>query len=208
MTANLRGGYFAPTVASITPNSGSNNGTVTVTALLGNGFVYGVVFLLRHPSFGEVAATTVEWIGKAKLAGTLNLFAVPSGIYSVVVRNPDGQEAVLAGAFTVNSASTGIGIPELLVNALYQNNPNPFNPVTTIRYSIKEKGRVTLTVFNTAGQRVRTIVDDVQSPTEGGYSVLWDGTNDAGGRVASGVYLYKLTAPGGYESVRKLVLLK
>lgn len=208
MTANLRGGYFAPTVSSIAPNNGNNDGTVTITALLGGGYVYGATFLLRDASLNEVAATSVQWIGKAKLSGAINLYAVPAGTYNVVVRNPDGQEGVLAGGFTVNGVLTGIGNPDRVVNALYQNHPNPFNPVTTIRYSIKEKGRVTLAVYNALGQRVRTLVDEVQSPAENGFSVLWDGKNDAGGSVASGVYLYKLTAPGGYESVKKLVLLK
>jgi M6 family metalloprotease-like protein len=208
MTAYLRGGYFAPAVSSISPSAGDNDGVVAIGDLLGQGFVYGATFLLRDASMNEYAAATVEWVGKAKLTGGIDLYGVPGGIYDVVVRNPDGQEGVLAAGFTVNDVVTGIGSPGLLVDALRQNHPNPFNPVTTIRYSIKERGRVTLAVYNAAGQRVRTLVDEVQSPAENGFSVLWDGRNDAGGPVASGVYLYKLTTAGGYQAVKKLVLLK
>jgi hypothetical protein len=208
MTANLRGGYFQPTLTSIAPNSGNNDGSVAITDLLGGGFVYGATFLIRSPSLTEYAASSVQWIGKAKLTGTLNLYGLPGGVYDVIVENPDGQRRVLPAAFTVNDVGTGIEAPGALANALYQNHPNPFNPTTTIRYSIKERGRVTLTVYNAAGQLVRTLVDEIQAPSATGFSVIWDGTNDAGERVASGVYLYKLAAAGGYQDVKKLVLLK
>ncbi len=208
MTADLRGGYFAPTVSSITPNNGDNTGVVTIDDVLGGGFVYGAAFLIRDASMNEYAAATVEWVGKAKLAGELDINGIPGGTYDVVVRNPDGREGVLVGGFTVNDVTTGIGIPGVLVNTLYQNRPNPFNPITTIRYSIRERGRVTLAIYNAAGQRVRTLVDEIQSPGESGFSVQWDGRNDAGDQVASGVYLYKLTASPEYQAVKKLVLLK
>ncbi|UCG52204.1 MAG: T9SS type A sorting domain-containing protein, partial [Candidatus Latescibacterota bacterium] len=93
-------------------------------------------------------------------------------------------------------------------NKLYQNHPNTFNPTTTIRYTIEERSHVTLKIYNPAGQLVRNLVDDVQSPRETGFSVVWNGRNDAGMPVASGVYLYKLTVGSQFEDVRKLVLLK
>jgi M6 family metalloprotease-like protein len=208
MTASLRGGYFAPTTASIAPNSGDNDVVVTITDLLGGGFVYGATFLLRDGAMNEYPAASADWIGKAKLTGSIDLHGVPGGVYDVVVRNPDGQEGVLAAAFTVNDVATGIEAPGVMANALYQNHPNPFNPTTTIRYSIKERGRVTLVIYNAAGQRVKTLVDEVKTPSAAGLSTVWNGTNDEGERVASGVYLYKLTTSDGYQAVRKLVLLK
>ncbi len=208
MTANLRGGYFAPTAAAIAPNSGSNDEIVAVTGLLGGGFVYGASFLLRDGAMNEHPAIGVKWIGKAKLTGDLDLHGMAGGTYNVVVRNPDGQEAVIAGGFTVNAVPTGAELPGVLVNKLYQNHPNPFNPTTTIRYSIERRGRVRLAVYDAAGQLVRTLVDQVQSPVASGYSVVWDATNDSGNRAASGVYFYKLTASGGYQAVKKLVLLR
>jgi hypothetical protein len=90
--------------------------------------------------------------------------------------------------------------------SLAQNHPNPFNPVTTINYSIAERGHVTLKVYNVAGQLVRTLVDDVQAP-EAVKPVTWKGINNNGQPVSSGVYFYKLTSKD-FTQTRKMVLLK
>lgn len=102
-----------------------------------------------------------------------------------------------------------VGVPEAnpLVNKLENNFPNPFNPTTTIRYSIKDQGAVSLKVYNAAGQLVRTLVNDVQTPVEGGFRVTWDGKSNAGTQVSSGVYFYKLTAKN-FSQTKKMVLLK
>ena len=92
-------------------------------------------------------------------------------------------------------------------NSLEQNTPNPFNPVTRIRYSIRQRGNVSLVVYNVAGERVATLVNAVQEPRASGFTVNWDGHSDTGVRVASGVYFYKLTAPG-FVQTRKMILLK
>ncbi len=93
-------------------------------------------------------------------------------------------------------------------NVLEVNYPNPFNPTTTIRYNVRERGHVTLSVYNVAGQRVRTLVDDVRDPVQGGlHTVVWHGDSEAGQEVASGVYFYKLVTPG-FTKTRKMVLLK
>jgi hypothetical protein len=90
---------------------------------------------------------------------------------------------------------------------LEQNFPNPFNPSTSIRYRIETPGRVTLVIYNVAGQRVKTLVDEVQILLAAGRIARWDGRNEGGERVASGVYFYQLTAPAINET-KKLVLLK
>jgi flagellar hook assembly protein FlgD len=88
---------------------------------------------------------------------------------------------------------------------LKQNYPNPFNPTTTIPFDIKERTHVTLTIYNLRGQVVRTLVDeDLDART---YGYQWNGRNDAGQSVSSGVYFYKLVA-GDFQDVRKLVLTK
>ena len=94
-----------------------------------------------------------------------------------------------------------------LANRLEANYPNPFNPVTTIRYSIQRKGHVSLRIYNAAGQLVRTLINEIQAPVAEGFQVEWDGTNSAGGRVASGVYFYRLNTEG-FADTRKMVLLK
>lgn len=88
---------------------------------------------------------------------------------------------------------------------LRQNYPNPFNPTTTIRYEIPVSGHVGLRVYNTAGQLVRTLVDHEESP--GFKSAQWDGRNDHGEPVASGLYFYRLET-GDYQQTRRMLLLK
>jgi hypothetical protein len=97
--------------------------------------------------------------------------------------------------------------PARLVNKLSQNYPNPFNPSTKIRFHVKDKGLVTLKIYDVAGRLVETLMDAELVPKSEGYTVTWDGTGRNGNRVASGVYFYRLTAKG-FEKTRKLVLLK
>jgi hypothetical protein len=106
-----------------------------------------------------------------------------------------------------DSGATGIPATPLLANSLVQNYPNPFNPATTIRYSIKEPGRVTLRIYDTAGRLVRTLVDKTQSPRPEGFTVTWNGKNKSGDPVSSGVYFYKLIAKN-FSQTKKMALLK
>jgi hypothetical protein len=91
--------------------------------------------------------------------------------------------------------------------ALSQNYPNPFNPSTTIAYDIPEGDnvQVQLKVYNMRGQLVRTLVDE--SKSEGSYQIQWDGTDNYGRRVSSGVYFYRIKA-GEFSKTRKMVILK
>lgn len=90
--------------------------------------------------------------------------------------------------------------------ALYQNVPNPFNPTTVIRYDVPEgEGHVTLRVYDVKGRLVRTLVDGPQSAGE--KSVMWNGRNSQGHPVATGVYFYRMTAPG-FAMTKKMVLLQ
>lgn len=89
--------------------------------------------------------------------------------------------------------------------ALRQNTPNPFNPSTEISFTLAEGGATELQVFNLRGQNVRRLV--AGSLDAGDHSVTWDGRDDSGARVPSGVYFYKLTA-GDFEGMQRMVLLK
>jgi hypothetical protein len=84
--------------------------------------------------------------------------------------------------------------------ALHQNYPNPFNPTTTIRYSLPHKSQVLLTVYNTLGQQVATIVQAQQDA--GSYEVKFDGS-----ALASGVYIYRIQA-GSFVQAKKLLLVR
>jgi flagellar hook assembly protein FlgD len=101
-----------------------------------------------------------------------------------------------------------VGIePIVFANRLDNAYPNPFNPTTTIKYSIASTGHVSLKIYNAAGQLVRTLVDEEQSPRVEGFSATWDGRGNRGEDVASGVYFYKLTAKE-FTQTKKMVLLK
>lgn len=89
--------------------------------------------------------------------------------------------------------------------ALSQNYPNPFNPETTIRFDLPTAGQVDLTVYNMAGQRVAELASGFREM--GSYTLRWDGTDDAGRALASGVYFYRLVSGERVES-RKLLLLQ
>ncbi|MCK5407328.1 MAG: T9SS type A sorting domain-containing protein, partial [Candidatus Krumholzibacteria bacterium] len=101
---------------------------------------------------------------------------------------------------------TGAADGRTYAYSLGQNYPNPFNPSTTIGFTVAQSGHVTLKIYDVAGRLVRTLVDERRRPGTV-YSSKWDGRNDSGERVASGVYFYKLVA-GNFTQVRKLVLLK
>ncbi|MCC7431558.1 SBBP repeat-containing protein [bacterium] len=88
---------------------------------------------------------------------------------------------------------------------LNQNFPNPFNPNTTIFYTLVKANNVKLEVFNTKGKLVQTLVSEKQN--EGSHSSNWNGKDENGNAVSSGVYFYKLTA-GNYTQTNKMILLK
>ena len=86
-----------------------------------------------------------------------------------------------------------------------KNYPNPFNPTTTIAFTIPKTSQVYLGIYDISGKLIKTLID---APIEAGYhTVMWDGTDDNGSSVASGVYFYKLKSKG-YEKTKKMLLLK
>jgi hypothetical protein len=95
---------------------------------------------------------------------------------------------------------------------LSQNYPNPFNPVTTVNYSLRLPSYVSLRVYDMLGREVKTLMNDRQPA--GRHEVLWNGTNDAGVNLASGVYLYRMVASpadgkgGDFVDTKRLIMLK
>jgi flagellar hook assembly protein FlgD len=87
----------------------------------------------------------------------------------------------------------------------HKNYPNPFNPVTTLRYDLPEDVLVNITIYDMMGRQISTLVRSQQSA---GYkSVRWNATNDKGSPVSAGLYLYTIQA-GKYRQTKKMVLLK
>jgi hypothetical protein len=144
--------------------------------------------------------------------------------------NPAGRSSILAGSQWFNFAdpsspirpdrnlrlravvtsTTGLSTVEDLGGQpqeyrLDHNYPNPFNPSTTIRYSIPRQGQVTLRVFDVIGREVATLVQLVQPA--GAYEVVWNGTDDSAMPVSTGVYFYRLQV-GSFTKTEKMILLK
>jgi uncharacterized protein (TIGR02145 family) len=88
---------------------------------------------------------------------------------------------------------------------LVQNYPNPFNPTTSIEYNLPGQSRVTLEIFNILGQKIRTLENQIKPA--GSYRIEWNGTDDAGETVTSGIYTYRLNA-GDVVRIKKMSLIK
>jgi hypothetical protein len=92
---------------------------------------------------------------------------------------------------------------------LHPNYPNPFNPSTTIRYELPVNGKVSLKIYNTLGQEVRTLVNSYQS--SGKHEAMWNGKDVKGNAVSSGIYIYRMEAvsdKGKFVQTKKMVYLK
>ena len=86
--------------------------------------------------------------------------------------------------------------------SLYQNHPNPFNPITTIRYDLPEDGPGSIIIYDLMGREIKTLVKQVAAP--GRYSVNWNGRNEWGKQIASGMYFYRMETPK-FQSVKTLI---
>jgi hypothetical protein len=116
--------------------------------------------------------------------------------YAVQVADDDGRRLLFE--------TDAIAVPALPL-AIERVTPNPFNPQTTIEYTVAEHGRVTLGVYDVAGRMVRVLVDSPRSP--GRYAETWDGLDERGAEVASGVYFIRLES-AGRVTMQKAVLAK
>jgi hypothetical protein len=96
-------------------------------------------------------------------------------------------------------------LPQPTQNALLGNYPNPFNPETTISFDLQKQSKVKIEIFNTRGQKVKTLVNEIRSA--GHHTAHWSGKDEIGRNVTSGVYFYKMQA-GTYSSTKKMILLR
>lgn len=129
---------------------------------------------------------------------------VPDTLSTNITYGATQRHVGLTDGIWLKPVPTGAGdLPAL--TELHANHPNPFNPETTIEYSLALAGPVRIRVFDTAGHLVRTLVDGAEA--KGAHRVVFDGRDDRGQQLASGVYLYRLDTALTTQS-RKMVLLK
>ena len=158
-----------------------------------------------HPTMGY--QTVNLGFGMEFMIGDL----LPSGHYTSGASDRVDLMANIMEYFGKEPTGPGTGTDDsgILVDRLDHARPNPFNPRTTISYSVAAPGRVTLRVYGVSGRLVRTLVDRAVEPGE--HRAVWDGTTDTGQRAASGVYFVKMEAAGHagpFRATRKLILLK
>ena len=159
-----------------------NYGMIGPTILTRNAKRYTYAFTMNHPN--DYNARVVFRCGKSNA----DVFLDNVWVKEVVSSGVSARETEIPFGYTLS-----------------QNYPNPFNPVTTIQYRLPVDGVVDISVYNLAGRRVRLLVTGEQS--KGMYTVQWNGRDDAGNPVSSGMYLYRLKA-GRYSETKKLLLLK
>lgn len=143
------------------------------------------------------------------MAGVTPVASSEIAVIALRMKNPEAKVTV-TGQGTVNeldSQTLTLENVRLMPTeyALDQNYPNPFNPSTTIKYQLTEDSKVNLTVYNLQGQAVRTLVND--NVAAGFQSITWNGRNDMGQTVATGMYIYRIQA-GSFVSVKKMLMLK
>ena len=175
----------------------------------------------RHGTIVDILVRVVDsWTHQSDLCGdapvqydsVYSLDHLDEGEYTVMVvedhnsqREKPDTSIIQFRVDTPTAADPGdIGsIPHRF--ALQQNQPNPFNAATAIAFSLEQTGYVSLVIYDLLGRKVRTIVDEDLSSSS--HTATWDGKDDYGANVTTGVYFYRLTA-GNQVSSRKMLLLK
>ena len=182
-----------------------------------DGTICGTVFDSNSLEPIEDAVVTVgEFTGVTNENGHY-LFSLPEGIYQLTCQHDDynnftyTEDVVIIPCETTDIDFEMIQLvgegedPLPLVTALSSNYPNPFNPETTIKFSLSEEQEIIINVYNIAGQKVKQLIS--QQLSEGQHSIIWNGTDSNSKSVSSGVYFYKLKT-GNFEQTKKMILMK
>ena len=135
----------------------------------------------------------VEFIGQEREIANvsldgINLAGGDGSLINFVARTNSSEVMVIPGDF-----------------ALHQNFPNPFNPSTEIRFDLPEAGNVNLSIYNLMGQKIRSLSSEMMTP--GYHAIIWDGTNDMGSQVSTGMYFYAIQS-SEFQATKKMLFLK
>ncbi|MDP2174102.1 MAG: carboxypeptidase regulatory-like domain-containing protein [Candidatus Cloacimonadaceae bacterium] len=139
--------------------------------------------------------------------GTHNVTASATGFVSHTIENVvvTANQTTTVNFILIAGSSNEDDIVPVTATALNGNFPNPFNPETTISYAVKDPSAVSIGIYNVKGQLVRTLVN--REHNSGRYSVVFNGKDDAGKNIASGIYFYRMTA-GSFVSTQKMILMQ
>ncbi|NQT65894.1 MAG: T9SS type A sorting domain-containing protein [FCB group bacterium] len=147
---------------------------------------------------------------------SINIAAI-AGVYKNFLENGDNGYGIM----TINEFQDHVtdwiednvittGIEEIVgqeEGASAMNYPNPFNLETTLKYSVPKRGKVSITIYDIKGRKIKDLVHK-QSKTAGNYEAIWDGKDTNGNEVASGTYFYNLVADGKKIEIKKCIMLK
>lgn len=109
-------------------------------------------------------------------------------------------------AYSQTSAGSDENNIPLFVDQLVSNYPNPFNPETTIMFTTGNNANIEISIYNIKGQKIKTLANEKMEAGE--HQVVWNGTDDNGNSVSSGIYFYKMRSDGRYTSTKKMILMK
>ncbi len=184
-------GVTGNSVSSLGPIVDNANGRVTFGAF----------------SFGAQPGASGSGVLARMILENLSQTDLHVNLENVQLTDKQGNVITVSDILTsITGNGSGAEIPKHF--SLGQNYPNPFNPVTSITYSIPDMGqsvRVLLSVYDLTGRSIKTLLDTERQA--GYHTVIWDGTDEMGQIVSSGIYIYSITA-GTYRSTRKMVFTK
>jgi len=176
----------------------TGNATLTISNISSTESVFSTNFSSYDLSPGDSQMVQVVFTPIESITYTGNLFVISNDSEMDTLIVPVSGVGIMLARIELDAQ-----LPHILV--LYPNYPNPFNPVTTLRYDLPENAMINITIYDMLGRQVKTLINQTQ---DAGYrSVIWDATNDYGKPVSAGLYLYQIQA-GEYIQTKKMVLLK
>ncbi|MDP8204511.1 MAG: S8 family serine peptidase [Candidatus Tenebribacter mawsonii] len=175
-------------------NTGSGIGTYSIE------LIYTGNWLELDSYSGDVEPDEIDTI-----LLTINPDGLENGDHSAEISITDNRNVtVIPVTLTVDMVDANNNL--INANTLLGNHPNPFNPSTTISFSLIEQSNIEVSIYSIKGQKIKTLVKS--SFGTGVHSTVWNGNNDSGEPVSSGVYFYKLRVNGKTEATKKMLLLK
>jgi hypothetical protein len=202
ITANLESRFDIRGAQVEFANVINNPQNLVINTALGQGYYMKVNDLLRTVMYDRLANKFIE-------SGDHFMADMPFHINNpeeltldkIILVNTDKQKLQKIQVEIVYGSAPSLPLDYIL----FQNYPNPFNPTTTVKFEVPQTSDVSVKIYNMLGQEIRTLFSS--QVQRGNYSVQWDGMNDAGVKMSSGTYIYRMTA-GSFVQSKKMVLLK
>lgn len=209
-------GYFtvSPGASSVVPLAGSPINGYPINSTIAR-----VFWVIPAPSESKLTydfeyADNKDFKNAIKMTGLTTNSITLEGLeknktyyWRVASRTDKGDISAYSAPAVFNTGNVVSVKEKSLPNSfeLYQNYPNPFNPSTIIKYSIPRNTFVTLKIYDMLGREIKTLINN--EVTSGTHSIVWDGFDNNGNKVASGIYIYRLIADG-FNTSKKMMLIK